>query len=128
MSGAENGETLGFGGSGKLILNPLGLTAKNCLDNLKITEENIFINQEVVKKQLETAYINVINSFLTKYDSNFLGKTYNMADCPPGFEGPLCTPCKFGFFKPFFGSRECVECPCTMREENSPGKTHFRFN
>ena len=95
-------------------MNPLGLNAKNCRTNLQIDADKIYLNQEVVENQLQTAYINVINSFLTKYDSNFLGKAYNMADCPPGFEGPLCTPCEYGTFKPFYGSRECVTCPCTM--------------
>ena len=45
-----------------------------------------------------------------------------MADCPPGFEGPRCTPCEFGYFKPFYGSRKCVQCPCTMNQNHSHGK------
>ena len=103
-------------------MNPLGLDAENCRDNLKVDAKAILINQEVVEKQLQTAYINVINSFLTKYDSNFLGKIYNISDCPPGFEGPLCTPCQFGTFKPFYGSRSCIACPCTLNPSKVTGE------
>ena len=112
-------------------MNPVGLSVENCTQNLQVDVDNVYINQEVVKNQLETAFINVINSFLTKYDSNFLGKIYNMTDCPPGFEGPLCTPCQFGYFKPFYGSRECVACPCTVhpaRQVSSEQRIYMDFS
>lgn len=68
----------------------------------------------MVQKQIQNAYINVINTFLTKYEDEFWGKIYNLSDCPPGFEGPICKPCQFGTFKPFYGSRDCVKCPCQV--------------
>ena len=100
-----------------MIIFPTDLNDENCLQNLQIKQNNIFVNQEVVLAQLNNANINVINTFLSKYDSNFLGKIYNVADCPPGFEGALCLPCGEGYFKPFYGSRSCVECPCTIIHE-----------
>jgi hypothetical protein len=114
LSGAKHSEAFGFGGSGKLILNSLDLRKENCLQNLKVSEENIFLNQEIILNQLKSAFISPFNSFLSKYHKNFEGVIFNVSDCPPGFDGPLCKPCQFGYFKPFYGSRGCVKCPCPI--------------
>lgn len=123
LSGASNLEIFGFGGSGKLILNPRELTQENCLDKINVVEENLFLNQEKVLNQLRSADISPFNSFLSKYHRFFTGQVFNMADCPPGFEGPLCQPCRFGYFKPFYGTRKCVECPCKIAPVEQPGSS-----
>ena len=112
----------GFGGSGKLIIDPVELSSKECKEKLKFEGAEIFLNKSIVMDQLKSTYISIFNSFLSKHHQSFLGKIYNLVDCPPGFEGALCEPCKFGFFKPFYGSRACVECPCSVDQTFEDGK------
>ena len=78
----------------------------------------ILLNQNIIEKKLSTSYINVTNSFLAKYKEYFRGKSFNISECPPGFDGALCNPCENGHFKPFYGSRSCIKCPCLIDPES----------
>lgn len=83
------------------MLNPVGLTRKNFLNNLFVQAEGIALNQQVVLAQLRSAEICQLSSFLGQYHGFF--------------EGPLYNPCWYGIFKLFFGLRKCVDCPCEVK-------------
>jgi hypothetical protein len=107
-----------------LVLFPTDTGQGAFSKSLNIDESKVYLNKEVVQKQIQNAYINVINTFLTKFEDEFWGKTYNLSDCPPGFEGPICRPCDFGTFKPFYGSRKCLKCPCLVDEDEADTNPH----
>jgi hypothetical protein len=122
MNGGKLKDMFGFGGSGKLILNPRELNPSNCNVNLNFDYSIITLNEANIFNQLKSTYISIFNSFLSKHNENFQGKVFNLIECPPGFEGSFCKPCKFGYFKPFYGSRQCVKCPCRINENLNPSK------
>ena len=56
-------------------------------------------------------------TFYSNNDRIFLGKSFNMNECSPGYHGSFCEICPIDEFKPFWGHGKCIKCPCLIDEE-----------